>query len=148
MFPKPRSSCGGLTAPSPAPIYIASLPFRRERSCYDEGKRVSETLSMDYHREHGLDIRIVRIFNTYGPNMSLDDGRVVSNFVAQALRGEPLTVYGDGSQTRSFQVRMRHCLGGGCSASRCGCVIAWGGSRNASRCGCVTSSSPPASCST
>jgi len=74
-----------------------------ERSCYDEGKRVSETLTMDYHREHGLAVRIVRIFNTYGPHMSLDDGRVVSNFVAQALRGEPLTVYGDGQQTRSFQ---------------------------------------------
>lgn len=79
------------------------LPSLRERSCYDEGKRVSETLTMDYHREHGLAVRIVRIFNTYGPHMSLDDGRVVSNFVAQALRGEPLTVYGDGQQTRSFQ---------------------------------------------
>ncbi len=72
------------------------------RSCYDEGKRVAETLMMDYHRQHGVDIRIVRIFNTYGPNMTLDDGRVVSNFIVQALKGEPLTVYGDGSQTRSF----------------------------------------------
>lgn len=74
-----------------------------ERSCYDEGKRVAETLAMDYHREHGCEIRIVRIFNTYGPRMALDDGRVVSNFVAQALRGEPLTIFGDGQQTRSFQ---------------------------------------------
>ena len=74
-----------------------------ERSCYDEGKRVAETLTFDYHREHGVDVRVARIFNTYGPRMALDDGRVVSNFVSQALRGEPLTVYGDGSQTRSFQ---------------------------------------------
>ena len=72
------------------------------RSCYDEGKRVSETLVMDYHRQNGVDVRIVRIFNTYGPRMAIDDGRVVSNFIVQALRGEPLTVYGDGSQTRSF----------------------------------------------
>jgi UDP-glucuronate decarboxylase len=74
-----------------------------ERSCYDEGKRAAETLTMDYHREHGLEVRIVRIFNTYGPRMALDDGRVVSNFVAQALQGEAITVYGDGQQTRSFQ---------------------------------------------
>ena len=73
------------------------------RSCYDEGKRVAETLCFDYHRQEGVDIRIARIFNTYGPRMALEDGRVVSNFVSQALRGEPLTVYGDGSQTRSFQ---------------------------------------------
>ncbi|HFB98161.1 MAG TPA: SDR family oxidoreductase [Bryobacterales bacterium] len=72
------------------------------RSCYDEGKRVAETLVMDYHRQNGVDVRIVRIFNTYGPRMAIDDGRVVSNFIVQALRGEPLTVYGDGSQTRSF----------------------------------------------
>lgn len=72
------------------------------RSCYDEGKRVAETLFMDYHRQNGIDIRIVRIFNTYGPRMLPDDGRVVSNFIVQALRGEDLTVYGDGSQTRSF----------------------------------------------
>jgi UDP-glucuronate decarboxylase len=72
------------------------------RSCYDEGKRVAETLMMDYHRQNGVDVRIVRIFNTYGPRMALDDGRVVSNFVAQALKGEDLTVFGDGSQTRSF----------------------------------------------
>jgi UDP-glucuronate decarboxylase len=73
------------------------------RSCYDEGKRVAETLCFDYHRQEGVDIRIARIFNTYGPRMALEDGRVVSNFVSQALRGEPLTVYGDGKQTRSFQ---------------------------------------------
>lgn len=72
------------------------------RSCYDEGKRVAETLFFDYHRQHGVDIRIARIFNTYGPRMQSDDGRVVSNFIVQALRGEDLTVYGDGSQTRSF----------------------------------------------
>jgi len=72
------------------------------RSCYDEGKRVAETLMMDYHRQNKVDIRITRLFNTYGPRMAVDDGRVVSNFIVQALRGEPLTVYGDGSQTRSF----------------------------------------------
>lgn len=72
------------------------------RSCYDEGKRTAETLTMDYHRQHAVDVRIVRIFNTYGPRMVLNDGRVVSNFVGQAIRGEPLTIYGDGSQTRSF----------------------------------------------
>jgi UDP-glucuronate decarboxylase len=72
------------------------------RSCYDEGKRVAETLMMDYHRQNHVDVRIVRIFNTYGPRMAVEDGRVVSNFIVQALRGEPLTVYGDGSQTRSF----------------------------------------------
>ncbi|CAI5528348.1 unnamed protein product [Closterium sp. Naga37s-1] len=73
------------------------------RSCYDEGKRVAETLTMDYHRGAGVDVRIARIFNTYGPRMCIDDGRVVSNFVAQALRKEAMTVYGDGKQTRSFQ---------------------------------------------
>lgn len=72
------------------------------RSCYDEGKRVAETLCMDYHREHGLDIRIIRIFNTYGPNMHPEDGRVVSNFIVEALAGKPITIYGDGTQTRSF----------------------------------------------
>lgn len=72
------------------------------RSCYDEAKRFSEAMTMAYHRTHGVDTKIVRIFNTYGPRMRLDDGRVVPNFVAQALRGEPLTVYGDGLQTRSF----------------------------------------------
>ena len=72
------------------------------RSCYDEGKRVAETLMMDYHRQNGVDIKIVRIFNTYGPRMAINDGRVISNFIVQALRGENLTVYGDGTQTRSF----------------------------------------------
>ncbi|AFZ46856.1 NAD-dependent epimerase/dehydratase [Cyanobacterium stanieri PCC 7202] len=72
------------------------------RSCYDEGKRVAETLAFDYYREHKIDIRVARIFNTYGPRMLERDGRVVSNFVAQAIRGIPLTVYGDGTQTRSF----------------------------------------------
>ena len=72
------------------------------RACYDEGKRVAETLFFDYHRENNVDIRIVRIFNTYGPNMRPDDGRVVSNFIVQALKGVDITVYGDGSQTRSF----------------------------------------------
>ncbi|KAK8713816.1 hypothetical protein V6N13_149025 [Hibiscus sabdariffa] len=74
-----------------------------ERSCYDEGKRTAETLAMDYHRGAGVEVRIARIFNTYGPRMCLDDGRVVSNFVAQAIRKQPMTVYGDGQQTRSFQ---------------------------------------------
>lgn len=72
------------------------------RSCYDEGKRVAETLMMDYHRQNGVDIRIIRIFNTYGPKMAEHDGRVVSNFITQALRGEDITVYGKGDQTRSF----------------------------------------------
>jgi len=72
------------------------------RSCYDEGKRAAETLFFDYHRENGVDIRVIRIFNTYGPRMLPDDGRVVSNFIVQALQGNDLTVYGDGSQTRSF----------------------------------------------
>jgi UDP-glucuronate decarboxylase len=72
------------------------------RSCYDEGKRCAETLFFDYHRQHRLEIKVVRIFNTYGPNMHPDDGRVVSNFILQALRGEDITLYGDGGQTRSF----------------------------------------------
>src|ERR1044072_8012374 len=72
------------------------------RSCYDEGKRIAETLMTDYHRQNNVDIRIARIFNTYGPRMLEDDGRVVSNFIVQALRGEPLTLYGEGQQTRSF----------------------------------------------
>nr|AGK44125.1 UDP-glucuronate decarboxylase protein 1 [Populus tomentosa] len=74
-----------------------------ERSCYDEGKRTAETLTMDYHRGADVEVRIARIFNTYGPRMCLDDGRVVSNFVAQVIRKQPMTVYGDGKQTRSFQ---------------------------------------------
>ncbi len=73
------------------------------RSCYDEGKRCAETLFMDYHRQNGVKIKIVRIFNTYGPRMFMNDGRVVSNFVVQALKNEDITIYGDGSQTRSFQ---------------------------------------------
>jgi UDP-glucuronate decarboxylase len=73
------------------------------RSCYDEGKRCAETLCMDYHRQNNVDIRIVRIFNTYGPNMHPNDGRVVSNFIVQALKNEPITIYGSGNQTRSFQ---------------------------------------------
>jgi UDP-glucuronate decarboxylase len=72
------------------------------RACYDEGKRVAETLCFDYHRTHGVDIRVLRIFNTYGTRMAVDDGRVVSNFIVQALRGDDITIYGDGSQTRSF----------------------------------------------
>ena len=72
------------------------------RSCYDEGKRAAETLFFDYHRQNHVDIKVIRIFNTYGPNMNVSDGRVVSNFIVQALRGEPITIYGDGSQTRSF----------------------------------------------
>ena len=72
------------------------------RSCYDEGKRCAETLFFDYQRQHGLDIKVIRIFNTYGPRMHPNDGRVVSNFIVQALRGEDVTIYGDGSQTRSF----------------------------------------------
>jgi UDP-glucuronate decarboxylase len=72
------------------------------RSCYDEGKRAAETLFFDYHRQHGLPVKVVRIFNTYGPRMHPNDGRVVSNFIVQALRGKNITIYGDGSQTRSF----------------------------------------------
>jgi UDP-glucuronate decarboxylase len=72
------------------------------RSCYDEGKRCAETLFFDYHRQHALDIKVVRIFNTYGPRMHPNDGRVVSNFIVQALKGGDLTIYGDGQQTRSF----------------------------------------------
>lgn len=72
------------------------------RSCYDEGKRVSESLMMAYHQQNKTDVKIVRIFNTYGPNMAINDGRVISNFIVQALRGEPITIYGDGSQSRSF----------------------------------------------
>ena len=89
VHPQPESYWGNVN-----PIGI--------RSCYDEGKRVAETLCFDYHRAHGVDIRVIRIFNTYGPRMAVDDGRVVSNFVVQALQGQDLTVYGDGSQSRSF----------------------------------------------
>lgn len=89
VHPQPESYWGNVN-----PIGI--------RSCYDEGKRCSETLFMDYHRQNGVDIRIARIFNTFGPRMCPDDGRVVSNFIVQALRGEAITVYGKGQQTRSF----------------------------------------------
>lgn len=89
IHPQPESYWGNVNPVGP-------------RSCYDEGKRSAETLFSDYRRHHGVDTKIVRIFNTYGPRMTLDDGRVISNFVVQALRGEPLTIYGDGSHTRSF----------------------------------------------
>lgn len=82
--------------------YRGSVNTIGVRSCYDEGKRIAETLCMDYRRMHGTEIRISRIFNTYGPRMLPDDGRVVSNFIVQALRGQALTIYGDGRQTRSF----------------------------------------------
>lgn len=89
VHPQPESYWGSVN-----PIGI--------RSCYDEGKRCAETLFYDYHRQNGVDIRIARIFNTYGPRMSPEDGRVVSNFIVQALKGDDITIYGDGSQTRSF----------------------------------------------
>lgn len=89
VHPQPESYWGSVN-----PIGI--------RSCYDEGKRLAETLFFDYHRQNGVDIRVIRIFNTYGPRMNSSDGRVVSNFIVQALRGEDITVYGDGTQTRSF----------------------------------------------
>lgn len=89
VHPQPESYWGSVN-----PIGI--------RSCYDEGKRVGETLMFDYHRQYGVDIRVVRIFNTYGPRMNPEDGRVVSNFIVQALKGENITIYGDGKQTRSF----------------------------------------------
>lgn len=82
--------------------YNGNVNITGLRSCYDEGKRAAETLCFDYHRAHGVKIRVARIFNTYGPRMDMDDGRVVSNFIVQALRGENITVYGDGQQTRSF----------------------------------------------
>jgi UDP-glucuronate decarboxylase len=87
--------------PQPESYWGNMNPIGR-RSCYDEGKRCAETLFFDYHRENGVDIRVIRIFNTYGPRMHEADGRVVSNFIVQALRGEDITIYGDGSQTRSF----------------------------------------------
>ncbi len=89
IHPQPESYWGNVN-----PIGI--------RSCYDEGKRVAETLCFDYHRANGVDIRVIRIFNTYGPRMAHDDGRVVSNFICQALKSDDITIYGDGSQTRSF----------------------------------------------
>ncbi|KKW28261.1 MAG: UDP-glucuronate decarboxylase, partial [Candidatus Uhrbacteria bacterium GW2011_GWD2_52_7] len=100
--------------------YLGNVNTLGPRSCYDEGKRVAETLMMDYHRQNNVDIRIIRIFNTYGPKMAENDGRVVSNFILQALKGEDITVYGEGEQTRSFcfvsdlvegMVRMMECPG-------------------------------------
>ncbi len=82
--------------------YLGNVNTIGPRACYDEGKRAAETLCFDYHRQYGVDIKIVRIFNTYGPLMRRDDGRVISNFICQALSGQPLTIYGDGTQTRSF----------------------------------------------
>ena len=82
--------------------YSGNINITGIRACYDEGKRVAETLFFDYHRQHGLEIKVMRIFNTYGPRMSPDDGRVVSNFIVQALRGDDITIYGSGNQTRSF----------------------------------------------
>ena len=82
--------------------YFGNVNPIGKRACYDEGKRIAETLMMDYKRQHNVKIKIVRIFNTYGPNMSYDDGRVVSNFIVQALRNDPISIYGDGNQTRSF----------------------------------------------
>ncbi len=82
--------------------YFGNVNTMGARSCYDEGKRVAETLFYDYHKQYGTDIRIIRIFNTYGPRMSVNDGRVISNFIVQALQGEDITVYGKGDQTRSF----------------------------------------------
>ena len=82
--------------------YTGNVNILGPRACYDEGKRAAETLFFDYHRQHGLEIRIARIFNTFGPNMARDDGRVVSNFITQALNNDDITIYGDGTQTRSF----------------------------------------------
>src|SRR5690606_24692623 len=90
-----------LIHPQPETYWGNVNPFG-PRACYDEGKRSAETLFFDYHRMHGVEIKIARIFNTYGPRMRADDGRVVSNFIVQALKGEPLTIYGNGRQTRSF----------------------------------------------
>jgi UDP-glucuronate decarboxylase len=97
------SECYGDPAVHPQPEeYWGNVNPIGIRSCYDEGKRAAETLFMDYHRKHGVDTRIMRIFNTYGPRMNPNDGRVVSNFVVQALQGKDITIYGDGTQTRSF----------------------------------------------
>jgi len=82
--------------------YLGSVNSLGPRACYDEGKRCAETLFLDYHRQHNVDIKIARIFNTYGPRMYPDDGRVVSNFIVQVLQNEPITIFGDGNQTRSF----------------------------------------------
>ena len=90
-----------LVSPQPE-TYLGNVNCTGPRACYDEGKRIAETLAFDYQRFHGVQVRVARIFNTYGPRMAANDGRVVTNFIHQALRSEPLTVYGDGSQTRSF----------------------------------------------
>ena len=82
--------------------YVGAVNPIGPRACYDEGKRAAETLFFDYHRQNQVEIRIARIFNTYGPRMDVDDGRVVSNFIVQAIKNDPITIYGDGNQTRSF----------------------------------------------
>lgn len=103
VFQASTSECYGDPSVHPQPeSYWGNVNPIGTRSCYDEGKRCAETLFMDYHRQNGVDIRIVRIFNTYGPRMCPDDGRVVSNFIVQALQGKDITVYGEGQQTRSF----------------------------------------------
>lgn len=103
VFQASTSECYGDPSVHPQPeSYWGNVNPIGIRSCYDEGKRCAETLFMDYHRQNGVDIRIVRIFNTYGPRMCPDDGRVVSNFIVQALQGHDITVYGEGQQTRSF----------------------------------------------
>lgn len=103
VFQASTSEVYGDPAVHPQPeSYWGNVNPIGKRSCYDEGKRCAETLFFDYHRENGVDIRVVRIFNTYGPRMHEADGRVVSNFIVQALRGQDITIYGDGSQTRSF----------------------------------------------
>ena len=103
VFQASTSEVYGDPAVHPQPeTYWGNVNPIGPRSCYDEGKRCAETLFFDYHRQHGLEIKVARIFNTYGPRMHHADGRVVSNFIVQALRGEPITIYGDGSQTRSF----------------------------------------------
>jgi UDP-glucuronate decarboxylase len=103
VFQASTSEVYGDPAVHPQPeSYWGNVNPIGKRSCYDEGKRCAETLFFDYHRENGVDIRVIRIFNTYGPRMHEADGRVVSNFIVQALRGDDITIYGDGSQTRSF----------------------------------------------
>jgi UDP-glucuronate decarboxylase len=103
IFQASTSEVYGDPAVHPQPeSYWGSVNPIGPRSCYDEGKRCAETLFFDYHAQHNLDIKVVRIFNTYGPRMHPNDGRVVSNFIVQALKGEDITIYGDGSQTRSF----------------------------------------------